>query len=138
MFLFLMITFRIQNRSFKFEWFKWFPWPCFSYSKDLQYHLLFGLCFIWSKVSRKEIFIPKLLSPSYLQSQPVKYMLKGRKKGDDSSEQRKSLHGKTWSILSDIMAHSKGSGEEIVVMYVRTLIKEFKKIATSSTQLLTH
>ena len=61
--------------------------------------------------------IPRLLDIGQQQSEPVKYMLKGRKKRKKSSnEPCQSLHSKTWPILSNIMAHSKGSGEKIKVM----------------------
>ena len=69
-------------------------------------------------------FIPNLLDISHPQPQPVKYMLKGKK-------ERKfwwaSLHSKTWPILSNIMAHLKGSGEEIEVMLTKSSDKEVQK-----------
>ena len=58
-------------------------------------------------------------------------MLKGRKKQESSNEPCQSLHSKTWPILSNIMAHLKGSGEEIEVMLTKTSDKEVQKIATN-------
>ena len=59
-------------------------------------------------------------------------MLKERTKNKESSnEPCQSLHSKTWPILSNIMAHLKGSGEEIEVMSTKNSIKKFKKIATN-------
>ena len=70
-------------------------------------------------------FIPNLLEIGQQQSQPVKYMLKGRKKKKESSnEPCQSLHSKTWPILSNIMDHLKGSGEEIEVMLTKSSDKE--------------
>ena len=73
-------------------------------------------------------FIPNLLDIGQQQSQPVKYMLKGRKKKKESSnEPCQSLHSKTWPVLSNIMAHLKGSGEEIEVMLTNSSEKEVQK-----------
>ena len=52
----------------------------------------------------------------------------GKKKNKESSnEPCKSLHSKTWPILSNIMAHLKGSGEEIEVMLTKNSDKEVQK-----------
>ena len=55
-------------------------------------------------------------------------MLKERKKNEESSnEPCQSLHSKTWPILINIMAHLKGSGEEIEVMSTKNSDKEVQK-----------
>ena len=37
------------------------------------------------------------------------------------------MHSKTWPILSNIMAHLKGSGKEIEIMLTKNSDKEFQK-----------
>ena len=73
------------------------------------------------------VFIPTFLDIGQQQSQPVKYMLKGRKNRESSNELCQSLHSKTRSILSNIMAHLKGAGEEIEVMLTKSFDKEIQK-----------
>ena len=76
-------SFPETNRSFKSEWFKWFPWLCYSPSEDTVYCLasvLFGhKC--PEKASRVKIFYSQPFShwPAAV-SACIKYMLKGRKK----------------------------------------------------------
>ena len=50
-----------------------------------------------------------------------------KKKRKSSNELYQSLHSKTWPILSNIMAHLKGSGEEIEVMLTKSSDKEVQK-----------
>ena len=50
-----------------------------------------------------------------------------KKKRESSNEPCQSLHSKIWPILSNIMAHLKGSGEEIVVMLTKNSEKEVQK-----------
>ena len=61
------------------------------------------------------------------QPHPVKYMLKGKKKKESSNRLCQPLHSKAWPILSNIMAHLKGSGEEINVMLTKSSEKEVQK-----------
>ena len=75
-------SFPETNRSFKSEWFKWFPWLCYSPSEDAVCCLacvLFGHNFP-EKASRVKKFYSQPFRHWLQQSQPVKYMLKGRKK----------------------------------------------------------
>ena len=65
------------------EWFKWFPWLCYSQSKDAVHCLpciLFGHKFPEKASPVKNIFIPNLLDIGQKHSQSVKYMLSGRKR----------------------------------------------------------
>ena len=75
-------SFPETNRSFKSEWFTWFPWLCYSPSEDAIYCLACVL--LGHKLSEKATRVKNvysyLLDIGKQQSQPVKYMLKGRKK----------------------------------------------------------
>ena len=75
-------SFPETNRSFKSEWFTWFPWLCYSPSEDAVYCLACVL--LGHKLSEKATRVKNvysyLLDIGTQQSQPVKYMLKGRKK----------------------------------------------------------
>ena len=107
-------SFPETNRSFKSEWFKWFPWLCYSPSEDAVYCLacvLFGHKFPEkaSRVKRNQ------------QPHPVKYMLKGKKKKESTNRLCQPLHSKAWPILSNIMAHLKGPAKEINVMLIYEL-----------------
>ena len=111
-------SFPETNRSFKSEWFKWFPWLCYSPSEDATYCLacvLFGHKFP-EKASRVKKFYsqPSRHWPAAVSA--CKVHAEGKKKKESSNEPCQSLHSKTWPILSNIMAHLKSSGEEIEVL----------------------
>ena len=73
------------------------------------------------------MFIPNLLDTGQQQSQSVMYMLRGRKKKKGSNGSCQSLYSKIWPILSNIVAHLKGSGKEIEVKLTKGSVKEVQK-----------
>ena len=123
-------SFPETNRSFKSEWFKWFPWLCYSPSEDAVYCLacvLFGHKFP-EKASRVKNFYSQPFRHWPAAVSACKVHAEGKKKNKESSnEPCQSLHSKTWPILSNIMAHLKGSGEEIEVMLTKNSDKEVQK-----------
>ena len=85
--------------------------------------LLFGLCFIWSQVSWKGIKSQKESAAS-----SCKVHAEGKKKKKESSNRLcQPLHSKAWPIFSNIMAHLKGSGEDINAMLTKSSEKEVQK-----------
>ena len=123
-------SFPEPNRSFKSEWFKWFRWLCYSPSEDAGYCLacvLFGHKFP-EKASRVKSFYPQPLNHWPAAVSACKVHAEGKKKKKESSnEPCQSLHSKAWPILSNIMAHLKGSGKEIEVMLTKSSEKEVQK-----------
>ena len=114
------------NRSFKSEWFKWFPWLCYS-NEDVVYCLacvLFG-CKFPEKSSRVKNFYSQPFRhwPAAVSVCKVHAEEKTKKK-KSSNDPCQSLHSKTCHILSNIMAHLKGSGEKIEVMLTKSCDKE--------------
>ena len=75
-------SFPETNRSFKSEWLKWFPWLCYSPSEDAVYcwRVFYLVTSFLKRHEESKNFIPNLLDIGQQQSQPVKYMLKGKKK----------------------------------------------------------
>ena len=107
-----------ETNSFKSEWFKWFPWLCYSPSEDAVYRLT---CVLFGHKFPEKTWVKKFyFQPSRQWSTAVsicKIHVEGKiKKKDDSNEPRQLSHSKIWPILSNIMAHLKDSGEEIEVM----------------------
>ena len=127
-------SFPEKNRSFKSEWFKRFPRLCYSPSEDAVYCLacvLFGHKFP-AKASRVQSFYSQPFKHWPAAVSACKVHAEGKKKNKQSSnEPCQSLHSKTWSILTNIMAHLKGSGEEIEVM----LTKKFKEVEKNRNEL---
>ena len=111
MFLFLIITFSFpeSNRSFKSEWFKCFPWLYYSPSKDAVYCLacvLFGHKFPGKASRVKNVYSqPFRHCPATVSACKVHAEGKKQKK-ESSNELCQSLHSKTSTILSNIMAKS--------------------------------
>ena len=123
-------SFQETNRSFKFQWFKWFPWLCYSPSEDAVYRLagvLFGHKFS-EKTSRVKNFYSQPFRHWPAATSACKVHAEGKKnKKESSNEPCQSLDSKIWPILSNIMAHLKDSGQIIEVTLTTSSDKEVQK-----------
>ena len=132
MFLFMMVTSLFQKpiEVLILNGSSGFPLLYYSPCEDAVYSL--GYVLLGHKSPEKAPRVKKKFSQPFrhwlaaVSACKVHAEAKKRQK-KSSNESCQLLHGKTWPILSNIMTHLKGSGEDIEVMLTKSSDKEVQK-----------